>query len=274
MTPSSASPCRQFTAVTVVNQRVSKDLLVLEIEAAEAVSFLPGQFAMLNFTGQQALVFSRPFSLLAVTGSRISFLYRVVGLGTARMAALTPGTPVVFLGPLGNPFPEPIAGRPTVLLAGGVGLPPLLAWWRRYGRGVDRAFFGARSGDDVPWGLLEPPWCVSVEHAGGIPADRRASIGLVTETCRHWLEESGEGGAIYQVLACGPLPMLRVAAALAAERNWTCLVSVEEHMGCGYGVCRGCIVPDRDGGHLTACQDGPVLEARRVDWESFTRGGA
>jgi dihydroorotate dehydrogenase electron transfer subunit len=69
------------------------------------------------------------------------------------------------------------------------------------------------------------------------------------------------------------MPMLRDAAALASERGWPCLVSVEEHMGCGYGVCRGCAVPMAGGGHCVACQDGPVLDAARVDWERFDRSG-
>jgi dihydroorotate dehydrogenase electron transfer subunit len=177
-----------------------------------------------------------------------------------------------------------------VLVAGGVGLPPLLAWHVRYGRPGDKAFFGARDPGDVPWPLLPPGWQVSVDRMGANGAGARAApagdggadgrpplhVGTVTACCALALPGAPSAGASVEpqgttLYACGPLPMLRAAAALAVERGWRCLVSVEEHMGCGYGVCRGCVVPAGGGGHLTACQDGPVLSAEAIDWARFGR---
>jgi len=255
----------------MANHLVSERLMVLEIELPVPLSFLPGQFAMINFTGSDELVFSRPFSILAAEQHRVSFLYRVVGRGTARMARLEAGDPVIFLGPLGNPFPPPPADFPVILLAGGVGLPPLLAWLNRYGRSQDTAFFGGRDGADVPWGLLNSDWRISVDRPDGVPAVRSAFTGVVTDCCRDWLVKASRGTQPCHLLACGPLPLLQAANVLAHEFGWPCLVSVEEHMGCGYGVCRGCVIPAEGGGHLTACQDGPVVAADRIDWRSFAR---
>ncbi len=268
-------PRRQLTTLVVSNRAVSGGLLILELELPEPVAFLPGQFAMLNFTTACELIFSRPFSILSVREERVLFLYRVIGRGTARLATSAPGEQIIFLGPLGTPFPAPEPDRPILALAGGVGLPPLHAWFERYGRQQDKAFFGGRDGADVPWELLDEKWGVSVDRSVGLPDDRNVFTGVVTNCCRHWLTQEGGGTGPeagdrgFQVLACGPLPMLRAVVDLAVEHGWPCLVSVEEHMGCGYGVCRGCVVPMQGGGHATACQDGPVFSAERIDWDLF-----
>ena len=241
---------------------------------------------MLHPRAHGRLVFRRPFSILAGDASSLSFLYRVVGRGTAMLAALEPGDPVDCLAPLGRGFPPPTLDTPPALiLAGGVGLPPLHAWFARYGRPEDLACFGGRDPGDVPWSLLPEPWQVSVDQAGEAPPPRPVHHGRVTELGLALLADRSlpkpaaaaaragpDGGRL--VLACGPTPLLRAAAELAAKRDWPCLVSLEEHMGCGYGVCKGCVVPLRDSGpagwrNVNSCTEGPVLAAADLDWERF-----
>lgn len=294
-------PPRWCSARVTSNDGVSRTMRLVELalELPEAAEFMPGQFAMLHLHGHDRLTFGRPFSILSGGGGRVSILYRVAGEATARLAALGPGDSVVYLGPLGRPFPAPEAGRQVLLLAGGVGLPPLLAWHERYGRREDQAFFGAQEEADVPWRLLSSSWQVSVDRIGGASpgrstntisvgwtaeaaaVDRRRALyhGTVVGCCEAALtgelaDRAPGEPPLKSVFACGPLPMLRAAAEFAAARAWPCLVSVEEHMGCGYGVCRGCVVPARDGSHLTACQDGPVLPAGDLDWNRFGTAGA
>ncbi|HOX24940.1 MAG TPA: hypothetical protein PLL30_04145 [Candidatus Krumholzibacteria bacterium] len=262
----------------VANGPVSQGLRVLDVELPRAIDFLPGQFAMLNLTGPARLVFRRPFSILATAGRTISFLYRAIGRGTSLMAGLAPGAAVECLAPLGQPFPAPAAATPPVLiLAGGVGLPPLYAWFARYRRPADLACFGGRDLDDVPWDLVPPPWQVSVDRLDGAAA-RSVFHGLVTELALACVGEPGDATPRL-VLACGPTPLLRAAARLARERGWPCRVSLEEHMGCGYGVCKGCVVPVRDPGppgwrHATSCTEGPVFDAALIDWDRFGHAAA
>lgn len=257
-------------AAVVANAPVSRGLLRLDARLASPAGFEPGQFAMLNVVGPGQLVFSRPFSILAVEGDVVSFLYRVVGRGTAALEALGPGAPLTYLGPLGTPFPQPVPGVPAVLVAGGVGLPPVHAWLARWGREGDLAFFGGRDGADVPWSLLDDRWAVSVDQATDVPADRGAWHGVVTGLAAARTADLAGPRAL---LACGPLPLLKAAAALAAERGWACWLSLEEHMGCGYGVCKGCVIPVRDaqaeGGwrNATCCDEGPVFRATDIAWE-------
>ncbi len=249
----------------VANGLVSSAFHRLDVALDVPFAFLPGQFVMINETGPGAWTFSRPFSILAGDGNTLSLLYRVVGRGTSAMAALVPGRLVSVLGPLGEPFPAPTAGQATVLLGGGVGLPPVYAWWRRWGQPGDAACFGARDGGEVPWDLLGDGWRVSVDDAAGLPAGRRAMPGVVTSLVA---DDAGlPDGPGVAALACGPWPLLRAAAALARRRGWRCWVSLEEHMGCGYGVCKGCVVRVADGGvehNATCCHDGPVFDAARL----------
>jgi dihydroorotate dehydrogenase electron transfer subunit len=86
--------------------------------------------------------------------------------------------------------------------------------------------------------------------------------GLVTQLLEEALEE--EPGA--RVYACGPTPMMRRAAEIAAARQARCLVSLENTMACGFGVCLGCAAPRAQGGFALVCREGPVFEAADVDW--------
>jgi dihydroorotate dehydrogenase electron transfer subunit len=248
---------------------VSASMRELTLVLEGRLDFLPGQFCMLNLGDAREMVLSRPFSILHAEGPRLTLLLKVVGEGTRRLVDAAPGAPLTCLGPLGRSFPPPRAGLPALLLAGGVGLPPLLAWRRRWGGEADLALFGGRDGGDVPWDLLAGGWRCSVDRHADMPAGRDAFTGTVVDLARSILDDD----APRRVLACGPLPLLRAAAGLARERGWECLVSVEERMGCGYGVCRGCVVPRADGdGWATACQDGPVFDAADVDWDGFGHG--
>ena len=260
---------RRLDGVVTGLAPVSASMYRIDLRLAAPGSFAPGQFCMLNLGADRGLTLPRPFSLLDVSGRDVSLLFKAVGEGTRRLAAARPGDEVAYLGPLGRPFAAPSPGEPPrLLLAGGVGLPPLLAWHRVHGGAADLNLCGGRDGADLPWDLLAGGWEVSVDRAVDLPEGARAFTGTVVDLARARLAERSD--PVFHVLACGPLPLLRAARDLARERGWPCHVSVEERMGCGYGVCRGCVVPGIGGGDwLTACNDGPVLAAEDVDWSRF-----
>lgn len=255
-------------ARVLTNRKVSSGLVRLDLQLEQAQGFEPGQFAMINLQGSAAFVFSRPFSILDSDGDRTSLLYRVVGRGTEALAELTEGQELTFLGPLGRPFGPPADERPVVLIGGGVGLPPVWAWLRKFGRQQDRGFFGARDGADVPWEMLDEKWSVSVDRQQDVPADQVAFTGLVPALVAHEIPDSDPTERV--IMACGPMPLLKAAADLAEARGWGCLVSLEEHMGCGYGACKGCVIPVLEDGvarNATCCQEGPVFPAEKIDWK-------
>jgi dihydroorotate dehydrogenase electron transfer subunit len=263
------------TARFITNVRVSSGLIRLDLALDQPLPFLPGQFAMLNLVGDRPFVFSRPFSILSLNETTISFLYRIVGRGTAALADLKAGQELTVLGPLGRPFPGPddITGTPAVLIAGGVGLPPLYNWLVRYGRDTDLGFFGGRDGGDIPWQLLADRWQVSVDHLTDVPAGQQPWHGLVTELVAEHPALQGDQSRV--VMSCGPVPLLKAVATLAAARGWACHVSLEEHMGCGYGACKGCVVPVQDDTavdrwrNATCCEEGPVFRAEEICWDRY-----
>ncbi len=88
--------------------------------------------------------------------------------------------------------------------------------------------------------------------------------GFVDALVRQELEKDKNFTA---VLACGPKPMLKNVAVVAAEYGVPCQVSMEERMGCGVGACLVCACKMADGTMKHACKDGPVFDGREVDWD-------
>lgn len=255
-------PPRRHRAPVVANRVVAEATWWLELESPEiAAASVPGQFLMVGYglenTGAPFL--PRPFSVGWRSGDgRIGLLLRTFGEGTRRMATLRPGDELLLLGPLGRPFRlDP--SRRTVCVAGGVGLAPFvfLADEARRGGLEVELIYGERTGDRV----FDPE--LLEELSSGPPRiwTEDGSVG------RQGLVLEGvdlEGGPV--LLGCGPDPMLRALAAFAREREADLQVSVEEHMGCGVGTCQGCVVRSADGRWVKSCVEGPVFEARELDW--------
>jgi len=274
MTQISADAALRCSGRVLINENISSGLIRLDLELEQKQGFEPGQFAMINLPGPGAFVFSRPFSILDVQDQVVSFLYRVVGRGTQALEKVQPGSELSFLGPLGRSFDAPAGNKPVVLVGGGVGLPPVWAWMKKYGRPGDRGFFGARDGADVPWNLLDDHWKVSVDTHQHVPENQHAWQGLVPDLVAREIPDDDDTARI--LMACGPIPLLKAVADLAQARRWQCLVSLEEHMGCGYGACKGCVVPvldDTAGSegwrNATCCQEGPVFPAESIDWSRY-----
>jgi dihydroorotate dehydrogenase electron transfer subunit len=75
------------------------------------------------------------------------------------------------------------------------------------------------------------------------------------------------------IYTCGPVPMMREAARIAARKGIRCQASLEERMGCGTGICLVCAcrinTSSGDYEYKRCCKDGPVFDAKEVAWESM-----
>jgi dihydroorotate dehydrogenase electron transfer subunit len=60
--------------------------------------------------------------------------------------------------------------------------------------------------------------------------------------------------------------MMRRAAEIARQHGVPCVVSLENRMACGFGICLGCAVPWAGGGFALVCRDGPVFAAEALAW--------
>ncbi len=260
------APRRQITASLARRDSMGPAYHVLTFDVPEGVDARPGQFTMVRGAEWgDAPLLPRPMSYLS-GGRRPSILIKVVGDGTTRMARAVPGEPFHLLGPLGNTWPEATQGKRPVLVAGGVGVAPLLYLARSLApRGVRPiALYGGRSERDLPMHEELAEVCdlhVTTEDGS------RGTRGRVTQLLPDLL--SGD----VEVFTCGPDRMMAAVAALCGAREVRCIASLETPMACGYGVCLGCPVKRAEGGYLYACMDGPCIDARTIDWGEDAAGG-
>jgi dihydroorotate dehydrogenase electron transfer subunit len=196
-------------------------------------------------------------------------LYAVLKEGTRLLSRKKPGETVGVLGPLGTPFPHLDRKHPALLVGGGIGVAPLILLAETLSRlKIPHAvFLGARTkkdllGLDVFRKSGAPLFLATDDGTGG----RR---GFVTELVEEYLAagKAPKGSVIH---ACGPRPMFRVLASVAAKHHLPAYLSWEERMACGMGICLTCACPvSGEGGvRMTrTCVEGPVFEASRIPWD-------
>ena len=269
---------------------------VLRLAAPKcAANAAPGSFV--HLTCDASIPMRRPLSIMRAHPQEgwIELLYKVVGSGLRALATCKPGDELSVLGPIGRPF-QPHAERPrTLLLGGGVGIPPLVflaerltAHGRMAGEPAARWKPLVLMGSEVPFPFRSRPSklilpgmppgtlaCMPLLEEWGVPS-RLASCsdfpgcfaGFVTELADHWLASLGPAElAEVEIFSCGPTPMLEASTDLARRYRLPCQVSLEEFMACAVGGCAGCAVQVRtpDGPAMKrVCVDGPVFDAYSV----------
>ena len=245
----------------------------------------PGQFAMLRLPNRSDILLRRPMSIYDVrpasrkskSPALIQILFKVVGRGTRAMAELRPGDALEVLAPLGHGFfREDYQGMlprvdEVVHVAGGIGIAALLLAARElHRRGIrQRLFFGGRSRADLvcfkDFGGLVQKTILATEDGS------RGQKGFVTVALKNHLARNKRRKALLMV--CGPWPMLEACRGLARTYGHTCLVSMENRMGCGVGVCLGCSIGVEGEGHGAyerVCTEGPVFWSDHVRWAGGT----
>jgi dihydroorotate dehydrogenase electron transfer subunit len=267
---------------------------VLRLAAAKcATRAEPGSFA--HLTCDAAIPMRRPLSIMRADARAgwIEVLYKVVGPGLQALAAHKVGNEVSVLGPIGRPFAAHPERPRTLLLGGGVGIPPMVflaerlqaqnalraaaAWKPLVLMGSEVPFpFRARPSSilipGIPAGSIA---CMPLLEEWGVPS-RLASLadypgcfpGFVTALADAWLASLGEPELReVEIFSCGPLPMLKASAQLARSYRVPCQVALEEFMACAVGGCAGCAVQVRTPEGLAmkrVCVDGPVFDAYTV----------
>lgn len=226
----------------------------------------PGQFAHVRIPPLKDALLRRPFSIFQVEGDTFSILYKTIGKGTEVLSRMKPGEELSVIGPLGHGFtaPQP-AGETPLLVAGGYGLAAMyLLAQRSPQKGI--VFVGGRRRLDI---LCEKEfralgWDVRVTTEDGSHGQK----GLVTQPLQTELKR---GTARRKLFACGPTPMLKAVSKLAEEFDVPAEISTDEHMCCGVGVCLTCVIPIKTNDnweYQRTCTEGPVFDARQIEWEA------
>jgi len=276
-------------AVVLRQQEFPGRQFILRVQAPKcARSARPGSFA--HVTCDPAVPMRRPLSIMRAEPGEgwIEFLYKIVGEGLGHLSSRRPGDSLSVLGPIGRPFQLHDTHPRPLLIGGGVGIPPMLflaeqikqryAQWKPLvlmGSELEFPFVTTASALPVPGLAKQVSHGLDQLERIGV-ASRLASWsgfqgchkGFVTDLARAWLEAlEPKAREQVEIFSCGPTPMLRATADLAAEFGLACQVSLEEVMACAVGGCAGCTVPVRtaEGQAMKrVCVDGPVFEAASV----------
>jgi dihydroorotate dehydrogenase electron transfer subunit len=266
------------------------DQFVIRVEAPKCAGRAePGSFAHISVDA--AIPMRRPLSIMRADARAgwIEMLYKVVGSGLHALAARKPGDTLSVLGPIGKGFTLHPEKPRTLLIGGGVGIPPMVfladrlrqdpraAWKPLVLMGSEIPFpFRARPSQilvpGIPAGAIA---CMPMLDEWDIPSRLASKAafpgcfdGFVTQLGDAWLSSLGPAElAEVEIFSCGPTPMLKASAALARKHNVACQVSLEEFMACAVGGCAGCtvLVQTDDGPAMKrVCVDGPVFDAYKV----------
>ncbi|HUH03679.1 MAG TPA: FAD-binding oxidoreductase [Kofleriaceae bacterium] len=268
---------QRIRATLIDNIVLAPKTFVLRLGDCEGLSgTLPGQFVMISGDtwGIDPLL-PRAFSLLAVrTHGEVDILVKTTGKASAMLEHALPGAVFHVLGPLGKTFPEPRADREDWLVAGGVGLAPLMmqvALAGAQGVGSNQTmFYGGRAAADLV--LTEDVIATGAELVLATEDGSRGYRGYVTGAVDAALDRRGDRPAP-TLMACGPEPMLEAVAQLAHRRGLSAYLSLEGEMACGVGACLVCAVPCKTRPYRYTCVEGPVFELAELSGPYAPRQG-
>lgn len=195
----------------------------------------------------------------------ITIIYQIVGYSTKALALLNEGDEITdFVGPLGEPT-KLHASKHVVGVAGGVGSAPLYPQLRALAEmGVDvDVIIGGREAQYVLWADEFRKFCKNVY----ITTDDGSlgQKGFVTQVLADLIDQ---GESIDEVIAIGPVPMMKAVVGVTKPHNIKTSVSLNPIMIDGTGMC-GCCRVTVDGKIKFACVDGPDFDGLQVDFDEL-----
>ena len=220
-----------------------------------------GQFINVYPKGESTLL-PRPISISEIGEETVTIIYSVVGKGTDEFSKYETGEAVRISTALGNGYTVSKDAKVSVLVGGGIGVPPLVELAKQI-QGEKIAVLGFR----------EDPILVETLEKLGVKvyiATDSGKVGFKGNVVQLIESEGITGDYFY---ACGPKVMLRALASHCEKQNVPVQVSMEERMGCGYGVCVGCVVKIKEESEKgfvlkKVCKDGPVFLGSEVRWDA------
>ena len=280
---------KQSLCTITSNVELSPGIHRMWVEVPEiASSAQPGQFITVQCEG---LILRRPFSIHQVVSyereakqSQIALLFQVVGKGTLWLSQCQRGDEIDILGPLGKGFTIQASSRNLLLVAGGIGIAPLIFLAQHVSSQHSVTLVHGASTAAQLYEQSLPPGVQFIPVTEDGSAGKR---GIVTDILPNFLDWAD------QIYVCGPVAMYKAMASLtchsepfassviaseAKQSHLTqdklreesklkkCQVSVEMRMGCGIGACYGCTINTKRG-LKQVCRDGPIFELDDILWE-------
>ncbi len=241
---------KQGLFTIIDNSRIAPDVYRMILEGDTSAVTAPGQFVNIRLDG---LFLRRPISVCDCVQNKLALVYKVVGRGTAQMAAMSRGSLDVLTG-LGNGYSLEKAGRRPLLVGGGAGVPPLYMLCRKLAeQGAEpRVILGFNTAAEV---FYENEFAALGAEVTVTTVDGSRGV-------KGFAADAMAGMDYTYFYTCGPEPMLRAVDRAAVTSGQ---LSFEERMGCGFGACMGCTCRTKYG-NKRICRDGPVLEREEIIW--------
>ena len=256
---------KQFSSIVQKNEKICTSFYELEFSWCAASLPDPGQFLTLRISTDPVPLLRRPFAVSGIDLDKktCSIIYQKRGRATELLAGKALGDNIDVIGPLGKSFPLPPKETEAILIAGGIGLGPILFLTNKLrAAGTKcRFIFGCRSESLIPKSAsftnAQPVICTDDGSYG--------FKGTTTDYLHSIAQHLSPDSILY---CCGPHPMLHSCHQFATQTKHQCWVSVEQVMACGVGACMGCVVQVvKDPGYARACKEGPVFESSEMVWK-------
>jgi len=230
------------------NKKIADKVYEMILEGDTSKIKNSGQFINIQIEG---LFLRRPISICDYDGTSITIIYKVVGKGTIKMSQYQVGQELDCLVGLGNGFEINRGSKSTVLVGGGVGVPPMYHLAKQLVKNNInvKVVLGFTTKTDVFY--EEEFKALGVEVLISTNDGSYGTQGYVTNILNDLDFD--------YYYSCGPQPML--LSLLKYEANGQ--LSFEERMGCGFGACMGCSCKTITG-YKRICKEGPVLLSSEV----------
>ncbi len=250
-------PSKYHSAKVLNVEKVGEDFFILTYESFfNEKDIVPGQFVSID-AGKDFFL-KRPFSIFDANEKKISVFIKVVGRGTKSISNIGEGEEIKVHEVLGKGF-SLCEKENAALIGGGIGIAPLYFLAKRLMKKNTKVslFYGGRNKKDI---LLKGKF----ENLGCdvfVSTDDGSMEYKGTALDRFKLEF--EKNRYERIYACGPKEMLKGVSEFSLDNKIECELSVEEVMGCGFGVCMGCAVLTVNG-YKMVCKDGPVFKSTEL----------
>ena len=248
--------------------KLSENLYEITVEAPYVVkNAKAGQFIILRVEEKGERV---PLTIADINkdNNELTIVYMAVGYTTKKLAELQEGEEILDLvGPLG--LPTEVEKHGTVaIVAGGYGAAPAYLIAKAYKDAGNKVYMviGTRTEPLIFWEDKMKTACDELFITTDDGSKGRK--GFVTDQLKDIINNE----KVDQVMAIGPIPMMKAVAELTRAENIPTIVSMNPIMVDGTGMCGACRLTV-DGKIKFACVDGPDFDAHKVDFNEIIQRG-
>ncbi len=257
-------------ATIIQNHEIASHIWELTFEAPLVSSFYKGagQFILIQVGSGWEHPLRRPMSIASCNEKTMSIIYKIFGEGTSILSKKKVDDSINILGPLGNTFTV-LDNSKNIFIGGGVGLAPIQNLWNRFHNDIENNYLivGAKNRQEHIHSH-NPSGHVYLTTDDGSSGIHGSVMNPLNSLCNQFRPS--------HIFACGPEPMLKAVQEFARIKNLSAQLSIESYMGCGVGICQGCVVSRFQNAHekhsyhkqySLVCTEGPVYNSKDITFD-------